>query len=917
MASINGVSSSSYSSIYGNRNIISGLASGLDTESMIENSVAGYKAKIESLIKDQTKLSWKQDAYRSITDKLIALQEMYTSYSSKTNLSSNSFFTQSVNTTTNGKYADLISATGKTNSDIQINSVKQLATAARYSVSAKDGLGWNIDNTVSGKIDWDAKHSVSKVAGDMTLTYGSMKVDLSFGEGETYDSVEKFAQAIRNKLGEQNITIGNTTYKASDRIKVEVTADGNITFEDNSTAGNSVYVSSVSGGLKDFATEGTGDDKGKFALDKLKGASLVDNDVSTAKYLSGKTLSVTVDGTTKNIKIGELGSTDTMDQLVNNLNSSLQRAFGNKKLQVSKTADGGLAFDPANGSTFKITSGDEKVNEALGFGKNKSGLSNYLDKSKTLKDLVGDSLKNLDKKAVMQGSGTITQKKDEDGNAIKDSAGNDIYLDASGNRVVGGKGSNKYNRLDDDGKEIMGYELTMNGKSVGVFDENTTLESVFTAINNSDVGVTVNYSDLTGKITFTSKETGADSEISFGDGLAETLFVGNNYFTATDGFMKGALTDKNGTVIGAKDDNGTYCIYYKEGKFVKDYVGASASDKDGTELTDDEKAKYLPLAIKGHTAGQDAEVNITVNGENMTLKRPGNNINMDGLSVTLKGTFNETLKVDDNGKMIGSTPELADGTKLSTDASVTFTTKADSDKIVDTLKAFVEEYNTVMKEVHDAFSTQPAKKNGSRYERYEPLSDEDKEGMSEDAIKEYEEKAKQGILFGDSDLSSLYNQMRSTITPGGDARKLLESIGITTTYDNGVTSLSLDENKLRDALENNPDNVRRAFTSSKENGDSTDGLMARMKKMTNMYASTSIGNYGILVRKAGTKTKSLTLMNNAVQKQIDNLDKKIDSWQAKMSDKIDYYTRQFTALEQLMSQMNNQSSMLAGMMGGG
>ena len=105
------------------------------------------------------------------------------------------------------------------------------------------------------------------------------------------------------------------------------------------------------------------------------------------------------------------------------------------------------------------------------------------------------------------------------------------------------------------------------------------------------------------------------------------------------------------------------------------------------------------------------------------------------------------------------------------------------------------------------------------------------------------------------------------------------------------------------------------FTRSRENGASSDGLMQRFKNVYNTYASKTYGSYGILVNKAGTKLSSMSLLSNSVQKQIDNYEKQIDSWQNKLSDRIDYYTKQFTALEKLMSTMNSQSSMLAQMMG--
>ena len=141
MASITSLSNSSYntSSIYGNRNVLSGLASGMDTESMIENAVSGIKLKIENLTKKRTRIEWQQEAYRSIIDKAVNFNNKYTSYSSKTNLLSQSFFSSAVNTAVMGTYKDKITASGKSSSDIKINGVKQMAKAATYTVSGLAG----------------------------------------------------------------------------------------------------------------------------------------------------------------------------------------------------------------------------------------------------------------------------------------------------------------------------------------------------------------------------------------------------------------------------------------------------------------------------------------------------------------------------------------------------------------------------------------------------------------------------------------------------------------------------------------------------------------------------------------------------------------------------------------------------------
>ena len=132
MASINGVSSSnSLSSLMNSANMVSGLASGMDTEGMIESLVQSYQTKIQSLSQKVAKTEWKQDAYRSIISKMVGFSNKYTSYTSGTNLMSASFFNSAVKYLTKGENSSKISATGRTDSDVRVDSVKTLATAAR------------------------------------------------------------------------------------------------------------------------------------------------------------------------------------------------------------------------------------------------------------------------------------------------------------------------------------------------------------------------------------------------------------------------------------------------------------------------------------------------------------------------------------------------------------------------------------------------------------------------------------------------------------------------------------------------------------------------------------------------------------------------------------------------------------------
>lgn len=853
MASISSLmSSGSSSSIYGirNSNIISGLASGMDTEAMIEGMVQGYQQKITQLGQDRTILQWQQSAYQSISDKLVEFSRKYMSYNSPaTNLFSASFFNNAILTSANGTYADLVSATGKSSSTIVLNSVAQLAEAARYTHDAS-GLG-----TV-GKgqpVKLDEKQPLSAMSGSLTLEYGNKEVTLDFGELELFNKADgtldtaKFQTALQDKLKEQKITTSSGDQVSADTlIDVKVDSNGTVTLSDKKGAGNNVHFSGATGDLKNLVTSAGAEGTSSFTLSPTE--TVVKEGTSKAEHLFGKSFTVTLNGQTKTFTLGD-PKTDAVPQ--NNedikklLEKELDNAFGKDKINVTLVpdADGkeSFSFSVSNGDTFRITS---PVGEVLGLGEN--GVTSYVDTGKTLGDLLGKDLGGSDGWA--KGVGQPHEVKDADGNIS--------YVDNEGNAVD----KDNY-RLDKDGKRFK--ELTINGVTIGQYNEDTALETVLNDINsNTEAGVSVSFSKTTNQFVFTAKETGEGGRIDIGAGLGETLFGQIDY----------------------KDDGSTI-------------------------LGDTQKSSY--------TAGKDAIFHATINGKNMALSRSSNTFDLDGMSITLNGTFNKGSATDTpilSSQLKGLDPDK-DTTIFDLNGDdVTFSSKTDTDKIIDVVKTMVEDYNAIVSEVKKAYSDMPLEKSDGS--RYKPLTDEDKADMTESEIKAYEEKAKTGILFMDRDLSSLYSALRSAVAPGGSDGSFLRSIGIKTSYEDGLTTLSLDENALREALEQNPDQVKDAFTKSKENGAASDGLMASIQKVTDRYAATTGATKGILIEKAGSKYSPSAALNNTLLEQMKDIDKQVDKWQAKMSDKVDYYTNKFTQLEMLIAQMNSQSSSLAGMMGG-
>ena len=129
-------------------------------------------------------------------------------------------------------------------------------------------------------------------------------------------------------------------------------------------------------------------------------------------------------------------------------------------------------------------------------------------------------------------------------------------------------------------------------------------------------------------------------------------------------------------------------------------------------------------------------------------------------------------------------------------------------------------------------------------------------------------------------------------------------------------TVTVDEKKLTAMLESDIDAVAGVFTRTASASGGTDGVMQKMKHVLNTYAATTGATKGILVQKAGTPLSSLSLLDNAWQKEIDRVNEDIERWQDKLSSQVDHYTRQFTRLETLINEMNSQSGALAGLMGG-
>lgn len=233
------------------------------------------------------------------------------------------------------------------------------------------------------------------------------------------------------------------------------------------------------------------------------------------------------------------------------------------------------------------------------------------------------------------------------------------------------------------------------------------------------------------------------------------------------------------------------------------------------------------------------------------------------------------------------------------------TASTDTDYMVTKIKEFVDTYNGLVESMNSALKE-------TTYRDYQPLTDEQKEEMSEDEIKKWEQKAKSGLLRSDSILSEGINGMRSSFMAAvgglGDSQfNSLAKIGITTTktYTDGG-KLEIDEDKLLAAIENNPEQIVQLFTNSGTQ-DTVDGQSSDSRGIVDRLRNELSKMESKIVKKAGKTTS--TESSYTIGKSIIDIDKRIETLNDKLEMIEARYWKQFTAMETAINKANSQSSL--------
>jgi flagellar hook-associated protein 2 len=303
------------------------------------------------------------------------------------------------------------------------------------------------------------------------------------------------------------------------------------------------------------------------------------------------------------------------------------------------------------------------------------------------------------------------------------------------------------------------------------------------------------------------------------------------------------------------------------------------------------------LSVFGITGVTSEGVDAVAEIDSITVTRSTNTFVVNGIEYTLRKVHD----ADSDGE--------------------TITLEQNVDAVIDTIKTFVEEYNKLV----DLFSS----KLSEEYDReYLPLTDEQKEAMTEDEIKRWEAKAKTGLLRNDPILGKIQSDMRMALIEAVEGVGInLSSIGITSKSYHDKGKLYIDEDKLRQAIINKPDEVINLFKKQSETVPhytrtltaeersiryKEQGLFYRLSDIIEDNISTlrnNSGKKGTLLEKAGIQG-DITEFNNSLAMDIREYNERINELQRKLLVKEANYYKQFAELEKYMNRMNAQMDWL-------
>ncbi|WP_114165848.1 flagellar filament capping protein FliD [Exiguobacterium sp. TNDT2] len=302
-------------------------------------------------------------------------------------------------------------------------------------------------------------------------------------------------------------------------------------------------------------------------------------------------------------------------------------------------------------------------------------------------------------------------------------------------------------------------------------------------------------------------------------------------------------------------------------------ISTKNTGTDSVIQFDDELKTALNFATGEHKLATNAS--FTVNG--IKVNRQTNTVTFDNMTITLKSDF------------------------TATEGAVTLSAATDTQKIFDNIKGFVDKYN-------ETIDLMNKKVREEKFRTFAPLTKAQRDELSEDEIKKWEEKAMSGMLRGDTILRGTMDTLRSkwsgaTSSTNDKEMQQLFQIGLSTGSDftNGG-KIELNEEKLKAAIEKDPEQVYKLFTDEKT------GLLPQIRDA----ATSSRTSITRIAGADGAGAPTYTMGREMTQ-----IDTRIQRLNDLLVDKENAYYRRFAAMETAMNQANSQAASLQQFMGGG
>ena len=276
---------------------------------------------------------------------------------------------------------------------------------------------------------------------------------------------------------------------------------------------------------------------------------------------------------------------------------------------------------------------------------------------------------------------------------------------------------------------------------------------------------------------------------------------------------------------------------------------------------------------------QDAEIEL--NGASFTSST--NSFNINGLTIEATGT---------------------------TDGEITINTKTDYDAIYDTIKDFISEYNEIVNEVYSRYNPDSSKK----YWKYDMLTDEEKESMSDDEIEAWEDNIKESLLRKDTSLGKVLNSLTGSITKGYEINgetKYLFQFGIGTlnyfeAADGERKSLHINGDEDDEYTAEKEDDLMKALTSYTEG--TIEFFAAFCKDMYDRLhdTMTQVTDYSSIYKVYDDKR---------LKSEYDDYTKKIKEAEDKLSAYEDKWYKKFSDMEVALSKLQSQQNTISSMLG--